>query len=431
MDTERLAPCSGEFVDRVRERAYRRAQAAAELRQIRIIWLVAVLCFLLYLPADYWLFARRATPTLLTLRIVIIVIGTTAVLAMSTRRGARWRDVISGVCLAVVSLCYALMLHERPGVNTSPGALLLLVVGIYIFSPGRFRVVCANGLFCSAAALALGLLLHPERAARWLDYSYLVPANLLAALALAQLNRMRRRLYLQNRQLRAAVRARRSAQRELAALHERNLQLLHNALPAHIATQLSRHPDRKPARHHPQVTVLFADIVGFTALAGRISAQRLLLLLNTLFSRFDDLAAQCGLEKIKTVGDAYMAAAGIGDGGRNQQERAVRMALAQRECAAAVSRELGLEVRLRIGIHSGPVVSGVVGSRRYAFDIWGETVNVASRLQTAAPAGGILVSERTRRSCPPGLAFTPARIFELRGCGPVRASALLPELCGR
>ncbi len=423
-----IAPVSGEFVDCSREHQYRNGQADTEIRQIRLIWVVALGCFALYAPVYYILFDHQPSWRPLLLRAVILGVGTLAVLSTATTFGRRHRDLVCFVALAMVSLCYALLLGERSQPHVSPGALLLLVVGIYLFSPGRFWLVCANGLFCGALSTLLAVRADPVAAVHWLDYSYLLPANLLAAMVLAQMNRIRRRLHKQSERLCAEVDARRRAQSELASLHRRNLGLLHNALPAAIASQLSRNPDHNPVSHHPMATVLFADMVGFTALASRISAHSLVQLLNTLFSRFDDLAEEHGLEKIKTVGDAYMAAAGVTDAVSGQQGRAAAMALAQLQACDDISRELGLQLKLRIGIHCGPVIAGVVGRKRYAFDIWGETVNVASRLEAAAAPGRILVSQTIREACPPDLLFGPSRRLVLRGCGPVYASTLYSRI---
>ena len=414
---------SGEFTHRHQERAYRREQAPAELRQFRLIWLLALFFFLLYAPLDYrWYGGQDAWPLLLW-RGLIHLVGVVAVLSTVTPHGQRYRDGISALSLLLVSLCYALLQLQRGVPGSTPGALQLLVVGIYLFSPGRFWLVSGNALFCSVAApiLALQADVSPRS---WLDYSYLLPANLLAALVLSRLNAIRRRLYLQNSQLHSEVLARVAAEQRLLQIHTRNLEVLHNTLPVEIADQLAQNPGYRPARHYAEVTVLFADLVGFTSLAGTLPPQQLLRLLNRLFSRFDELAEEYCLEKIKTVGDAYMAAAGLGVEMRDHQSRTAGMALAQLRVGDALARESGLPLRLRIGIHSGPVVGGVIGRKRFAFDIWGETVNVASRLESAAAPGRILVSRATRQTCSPGFLFGPARCLELKGCGTVYASTL-------
>jgi class 3 adenylate cyclase len=417
---------SGEFTNGACEGNYRAQQMAAEVRQIRLTWVMALGFFLIYGPVDYWLFGRELAAQLLAPRAAILAVGSLAVLATLTAAGRARRDVIGFVALALVAVSYAQLLDQRDSGLGSPGALMLLVVGIYMFSPGRYWMVCSNAILCSvASALALLDDLSVEHG---LQFSYLIPANIIAALALGQLNRLRRLSFLNSERLREEVSARQQAQHALARLHARTRDLLHNALPETIARQLQDDPGRRPAREHAMATVMFADLVGFSTLSRQLSPAQLLALLNSLFSAFDDLAAEFGLQKIKTVGDAYMAVAGVSQPEDQQQQRAAGMALALVDCCDAAAREQGLALRLRIGIHSGPLVAGVIGRQRLAYDIWGETVNIASRLQTAAAPGRILVSRAVRQACSGQFLFGRYRSMELRGCGRIRASTLYSRL---
>lgn len=424
MDASALAKISGEFIDRHYERVYRHTQEAAEIRQIRLLWVLTLCFFFIYGLSDYLLFEASISGRLLVLRAAILVTGCCAVLATYWSLGRRHRDLISFSTLLLVSVCYALLVAQRgqyPGVH---GALLLLVVGIYLFSPGRFWLVCANGVLCSAVAILLRWGEPSAVSGEWLQYSYLLPANILSALALGQLNKIRRGQYLQRHRLEREIADRRRTQRALVALHKRSRGLLYNALPPPIARQLQREPGRGLARQYPLVTVLFADMVGFTTLSRRLTAAHLLRLLNTLFSRFDAVTEDNGLEKIKTVGDAYLAVAGIEGPARGQQLRAANMALELLEACDATARDTAIPMKLRIGIHSGPLVAGVIGRTRFAFDIWGETVNIASRLEAAATPGRILVSDSTQQGCRDSFLFGPTRRLQLRGCGEVHASTL-------
>jgi len=424
MDASTLATISGEFIDRHYERVYRHAQVAAEIRQIRLLWVLALCFFLVYGLTDYLLFEASITDRLLILRAAILLTGCCAVLATYLSPGRRHRDLISFSALLLASVCYALLVDQRGQYPGAQGALLLLVVGIYLFSPGRFWLICANGVVCSAVAIMLRWRGPTTVAGEWLQYSYLLPANILSALALGQLNKIRRGQYLQRLMLEREIADRQRVQRALVALHKRSRRLLYNALPPPIARQLQRDPGRSLARQYPLVTVLFADMVGFTALSRRLTAVRLLRMLNTLFSRFDVVAEGNGLEKIKTVGDAYLAVAGIEGPAMGQQQRAANMALELLEACDSTSRDVAIPLKLRIGIHSGPLVAGVIGRTRFAFDIWGETVNIASRLEAAATPGRILVSYSTQLGCRDSFLFGPIRQLQLRGCGEVHASTL-------
>ena len=184
---------------------------------------------------------------------------------------------------------------------------------------------------------------------------------------------------------------RRQAEAELRHHRLESEQLLASILPQSIAQQLKRKPDTI-ADSFSNVTVLFADLVNFTAFSTRVSPSELVQLLNQIFSAFDQLAEQFELEKIKTIGDEYMVAGGLPKPRPNHLEAMAEMALAMQQVVQQFRSDLGEPFQLRIGIHSGPVVAGVIGKKKLTYDLWGETVNLASRLQTQGVAGQIQVS---------------------------------------
>jgi adenylate cyclase len=169
--------------------------------------------------------------------------------------------------------------------------------------------------------------------------------------------------------------------------------LLLNVLPESIAVRLKEEPSNI-ADSHAEVTVLFADIVDFTPLSAEMSAEEVVTLLNQVFSAFDDIVADMGLEKIKTIGDAYMVAGGLPEPRVDHAEAVADFALAIRD-RLNLSEFGGHHLQMRIGINSGPVVSGVIGSRKFAYDLWGDVVNTASRMETEGIAGEIQISEST------------------------------------
>jgi len=179
----------------------------------------------------------------------------------------------------------------------------------------------------------------------------------------------------------------------LEAERAKTEELLYNVLPREVAARLRA--GEAVADSFSDVTVLFVDLVDFSKLAKRLSPGHLVETLNLFFSAADRCAERHGLEKVKTIGDAYLAVAG-GMGSRSADSRAAlafaRGLIAELETIAA---ETGLELEARIGIHTGPVVGGVIGSSRLAYDYWGDTMNIASRLQGAAPPNGVAVSEAT------------------------------------
>jgi len=203
----------------------------------------------------------------------------------------------------------------------------------------------------------------------------------------------------------------------LDQLHRENQRLLLNVLPAPIAEKLKKHTG-VIAERFEDVSVLFADIVDFTPLSARLSPTALLKLLNRIFSDFDDLAGRHGLEKIKTIGDAYMVAGGLPEPHPDHLAAMATLALEMQENIRKASPELG-GLSLRIGLHAGSVIAGVIGIRKFIYDIWGNTVNTASRLESHGAPGRVQVSETVFQRLQTRFAFEPRGSMELKGCGPM------------
>lgn len=184
---------------------------------------------------------------------------------------------------------------------------------------------------------------------------------------------------------------RKQAEAELRHHQLESERLLLSILPQSIAQQLKRRPETI-ADSFADVTVLFADLVNFTAFSTRVSPTELVKSLNQIFSAFDQLAAKFSLEKIKTIGDEYMVAGGLPVPQPNHVQAVAEMALAMQQVVQQFKSDLGEPFQLRIGINTGPVVAGVIGKRKFTYDLWGETVNLASRLQTQGVPGNIQVS---------------------------------------
>jgi class 3 adenylate cyclase len=187
-----------------------------------------------------------------------------------------------------------------------------------------------------------------------------------------------------------AIRNRRELDRE----REKSERLLLNVLPGSIAARLKQ-AEGVIADGFPDVTVLFADIVDFTSRSERIPPEQVVEVLNDLFSVFDQLALQRGLEKIKTIGDAYMVVGGLPDPRPDHAEAVAEMALAMRKEVVGRADPSGQPLAVRIGIDTGPVVAGVIGTSRFSYDLWGDTVNTASRMESHGVPGCIQVTART------------------------------------
>lgn len=214
------------------------------------------------------------------------------------------------------------------------------------------------------------------------------------------------------------------------AEHERSERLLLNLMPASIAERLKQDPDGLIADDLPSVTILFADIVGFTARAAKLPASRLVRFLNRIFLEFDRLAEEHGLEKIKTIGDAYMVAGGMPEPRADHAGAVAEMALDMLDVMRKVSEEYGEDVAVRIGIHSGPAVAGVIGERKQFYDVWGDTVNIAARMESHGEPGWIQVSAEARRAIGPAFGFVERGVVEVKGKGPMELFFLAPRAGG-
>ena len=232
------------------------------------------------------------------------------------------------------------------------------------------------------------------------------------------------------------VHAREQALSELAQQHialereqDKSERLLLNVLPEPVAARL-KEQEGIIADDFPAVTVLFADLIGFTPLSERLSASDLVSLLDRVFARWDALAAEYGVEKIKTVGDAYMAAAGVPLPRDDHAEAIAAMALAMGPELNRCSAEIGEPLELRIGIDTGPVVAGVIGQAKFIYDLWGDTVNTASRMESHALPGTIQVTERAYARLESNYELRRRGTVEVKGKGEMDCYLLIGPRAG-
>jgi class 3 adenylate cyclase len=213
----------------------------------------------------------------------------------------------------------------------------------------------------------------------------------------------------------------------LAAEQERSETLLLSIFPRPIAERL-KISRNVIAERSEEVSVVFADITGLTPLAERLPAEEVVVVLDEIFSAFDQLVARHGLEKIKTISDGYLAAAGIPTRRADHAQVAARLALAMRKALAELPVASGLS--LRVGIDSGPVVAGVIGRTKFGYDLWGDTVNTASRMESHAPPGEIQVTERTFRRLEDGFLLERRTGVVVKGKGEMTTYVLVGGATG-
>lgn len=209
-------------------------------------------------------------------------------------------------------------------------------------------------------------------------------------------------------------------QEKLKIANKKVMDILYNTLPWQIADEILEHGVSKP-RYYEHVTVLFVDIKGFTQMATESSPKQLVEELDQYFSLFDQIVGLYGVEKIKTIGDAFMAAGGLPDPTRTNTSEVVRSAIEIRDKTLELNNERAKKGKrtfdIRIGIHSGPVVAGLIGKRKYSYDVWGDTVNTASRIENTAVPMKVTISKATHDLIRHDFSCRSKGIVDLKGKG--------------
>ncbi|MFN3347737.1 adenylate/guanylate cyclase domain-containing protein [Pseudorhodoplanes sp.] len=225
--------------------------------------------------------------------------------------------------------------------------------------------------------------------------------------------RARIRSSLENKLLRDRERA---MMQEIRLAKERNEALLLSILPRAVVDRINGGA-AMVADHIPEATIVFADIVNFTPFSGQMSPSEVVSVLNRIFSAFDRLVEQHGAEKIKTIGDGYMVAVGIPEPCDDHAAIAARLSLVMLDAFDAIRREMDAPIALRIGVHTGPAIAGVIGERKFAYDIWGTTVNIASRMESHGAPGHVHVSKAVADRLAGQFRFVPRGAVEVKGAG--------------
>lgn len=288
--------------------------------------------------------------------------------------------------------------------------LLLCVIASILPTPDRFRWFAY-----ASALLTLGVLAALRKPP---EIFYAMMINAVAATAIAILIEL-----IIYRQIEDVFISKKIAEIE----REKSEKLLRNVLPDVIASRLRSDP-HMIAEGFPEATILFADLVGFTEMSSRISPERLVDLLNDIFGRFDDLAIRHGVEKIKTVGDAYMVACGLPGQNANHLAATADFALAILATLEQVNSERCVDLKLRIGINSGYVVAGIIGHNKFSYDVWGDNVNLASRMESSGLPGRIQVTEGVAMRLRDRYNFEERGSIQVKGKGAQRTFFLVERI---
>jgi len=291
--------------------------------------------------------------------------------------------------------------------DVSVYALLLCTIACVLHTPDRFRWFVYVASFLTFAILAY------FRVPSEIYYSMLTNAVPITAGAFA----LETIVY---RQLEDVFISARMTEVE----KEKSEALLRNVLPEAIATRLRSDPEMI-ADGFPEATILFADLVGFTEMASKVEPGALVELLNATFGRFDDLASRHGMEKIKTIGDAYMVACGLPVENSNHLAATADFALDLLSELQKINQEQGVRLQLRVGFHSGYVVGGIIGHNRFSYDVWGDNVNLASRMESTGIPGRIQVTESVALRLADRFVFEQRGSIEVKGRGVQRTAFLV------
>lgn len=386
------------------EREFAREYATKNLPRMRIGFAVAIGLYATFLTLRLFAESGDAAFWGATLRAGIILSLLTTLLASYVQRLRPYLTpmIIVTYLLYGSGISAIEVVSEHYGIDRHYEGLLLISVHCYVFSGLRFRLACFSGLLIFLT-YAIGGAVGGLAGKAWAyQLFFMVLVNVLGAVGLYMIEYRERGEFL--------------ARRLLELERAKTDRLLWSILPQAVAQRL-KEGSTNIAENFPQVTVLLADIVGFTALSSRVPPHKLLQLLNSVFTEFDRLADRYGLEKIKTVGDAYMAVAGLPQPREDHAVAAANMALAMVSAASMFRLDNGEPLQLRIGLHCGPVVAGVIGVKKFSYDLWGDTVNIASRLEAAGLPGSIHITEEMRERLVDHHVFGSPRQAEIKGRG--------------
>ncbi|MBC5763349.1 adenylate cyclase [Ramlibacter albus] len=406
------------FKDAALERSFREAEDDKSVRTMRFGTLVGALLFvfaclsLAVIPeplrhllnwADVWVSGVVVTVA------CVLVYGVTFTRPFQ----AHPQVALAALCASASGWLASGLRHLEPDFVANRGFMFLVLHTFTIYSLLRMRLLPAlaagwGSLVLYVAAMKYWHVIGDMYLVR--QVFWLAACNVWGSVICYQVERSLRREYASALQV----------QRE----RERADGLLLNILPAPIAERLKSSRERI-AEHADPVTVLFADIVGFTPLSARKKPAELVELLDEVFTGFDELAAEHGLEKIKTIGDAYMAVAGLPHAQPDHAMRAARMALAMVEHVERAAQTAGEPLQVRIGMHTGAVVAGVIGRSKFSYDLWGDTVNTASRMESSGVPGAVHCTQATARHLDGDFAVRSRGPVEVKGKGTMETFLVL------
>jgi len=410
---KRRSRLSMRFLDPGLEQAFLQAYRTDAVAIFRWALILAAFMAVTFMWLDTEIAPNGIRATTIRLYLLLPLCALTWI-AVRQPNAEKWVEVISSVFLLLYATCIAaIFVVFEPtiygisgGVAQGPFLMLMLAA---------FTLVCLRlvwGLCVSAGIIGI----YAYTAWRWGhgDYAEFALLHLincftafcLGAVTCGLFESLRRRQFL-----------------TVNLLHgekERYKNLLCTLVPPAIAQRI-QHGESPIADSHAEIAILFSDFVGFTSLTSRIAPHRLIQLLNDLFSEFDAAAVRHGIEKIKTIGDGYMAACGAPVPESMRTTAMVKFGLEMVDITERVSKKHQVPIGIRVGVHSGSLIAGVIGKNRFAYDMWGETVNLASRMESSGVPGRVQISEAAFQRLDGRFAVETRENLEIKGANNVTA----------
>ncbi len=404
---------TGAFLDRALEAEFHAEHFELSVRRFTQFSIgLSVVVFLAYGLHDAYVLPAVRTQAW-TLRYGIFAPVGLAILAFTFSpayaRFHQWAMLVFGMTLNLVVLWIAAIAPPNGFFIYNGYAVLFVTLGPFIARMSVLTQAAYTVLSIALFAVFAVTLSHPDAAIAISTASTLGALGCIGALVARQSEVSAREMFVQRKIIRAQL-------AEIEAERAKSESLLLNILPVGVAARL-KVDGRAIADAFADVTVLFADIVGFTQMAERLAPVEVVRRLSELFSAFDDLAEELGVEKIKTIGDAYMAVCGLSLPSERSAHAMAEMALGMLGRVEDFSKRYPDRLSVRIGLNSGPVVAGVIGKKKFIYDVWGDAVNTASRMESHGTPGRVHVTEETRKRLEDAYVFEPRGGIEIKGKG--------------
>lgn len=396
------------FLNSELEKSYLKSYFHKILPQIKVSLLLGIVLYSLFAFLDIWIIPEsREQVILVRFAIVIPSLIVVFVLSYKSHFSKYWQWLMSLMGLTM-GIGITAMVTNSSGLGSTlyPTGIMLVVMWVYVFSGLRFIQASVTCLFIMLSYIIVASSINAIPFPVYLNHIFFLSASLvIGAFAGYSLEGYSRADFVNKR--------------AIDAERLKSERLLLNVLPESIADELKHNTDTI-AESFESTTILFADIVGFTKFSSGTSPKELVGLLNQIFSLFDEIVDRFGVEKIKTIGDAYMVAGGIPEPTDDHAEAIALLALDMQKALAQFNTKINQGFDIRIGMHTGPAVAGVIGIKKFSYDIWGDAVNTASRMESHGLPGQIQVTDSTYEVLKDKFVFEKRGIIDVKGKGEMR-----------